>query len=71
MGHSLDFLGAPSCCQGELSAGRVVGSLGGIPELNYLANSSSEVVEERQQCPFFIKCIYKHTERETFFLSSQ
>ena len=39
--------------------------------LEPLANSSSEVVEERQHCPFFIKCIYKHTEHETFFLSSQ
>lgn len=42
-------------------------ALGMTWEQAYLAASNSDVVGERQRCPFFIKCIYKHTEHETFF----
>lgn len=54
-----------------MSEGRVPEALGMTWEQDYLAASNRDVVGERQRCPFFIKCIYKHTEHETFFLSSQ
>lgn len=73
-GRSFLWTSVGSQLSDQMADGCLVGGLGMTRADNLVViwpTAAAMRWRKRQCCPVFIKCIYKHTEHETFSLSSQ